>query len=56
MGLTVLIVIFIGGLIIGVPVAVTLGLSSLCYLLIAGIPLVAIPHKMYAGIDVFVLL
>lgn len=56
MGLTVLIVVFIGGLIIGVPVAVTLGLSSLCYLLIAGIPLVAIPQKMYAGIDVFVLL
>ncbi len=56
MGLTVLIVVFVAGLIIGVPVAVTLGLSSLCYLLIAGIPLVAIPQKMYAGIDVFVLL
>jgi C4-dicarboxylate transporter, DctM subunit len=39
-----------------VPVAITLGLSSICYLLAAGIPLVVIPQKMYAGIDVFVLL
>src|SRR5690606_32114932 len=38
------------------PVAVTLGLASMCYLLSAGMPLVVMPQKMYAGIDVFVLL
>jgi len=41
---------------IGVPVAVSLGLASLAYLLISEIPLVVIPQKLYAGIDVFVLL
>jgi C4-dicarboxylate transporter DctM subunit len=48
--------VFIGGLIIGVPVAVTLALSSLVYLLLSGIPLVVMPQKIYAGMDVFVLL
>jgi C4-dicarboxylate transporter, DctM subunit len=56
MALAILFLVFIGGLVMGVPVAVTLGLSSLCYLLLAGIPLVVIPQKMYAGMDVFVLL
>lgn len=56
MELAVLVGVFIAGLLIGIPVAVTLGLSSLCYLLVTGIPLVAMPQKMYAGIDVFVLL
>jgi tripartite ATP-independent transporter DctM subunit len=56
MALMLLILVFIGGLATGIPVAVTLGLSSLCYLFVAGIPLVVIPQKMYAGIDVFVLL
>ncbi|MEZ5476514.1 MAG: TRAP transporter large permease subunit [Thiolinea sp.] len=32
------------------------GLASVAYLLSAGIPLVVIPQKMYAGMDVFVLL
>ena len=40
----------------GVPVAVSLGLASLAYLLYAGIPIVVMPQKMYAGMDVFVLL
>ncbi|PTW51996.1 MULTISPECIES: TRAP transporter large permease [Rhodovulum] len=48
--------IFVGGLVVGIPVAVTLGLSSLGYLLLAGIPPVVMPQKMYAGMDVFVLL
>lgn len=48
--------VFIGGLILGIPVAVTLGLASLTYLLLAGIPPVVMPQKMYAGMDVFVLL
>lgn len=47
---------FVVGLILGIPVAVTLGLSSLAYLLLAGIPPVVMPQKMYAGMDVFVLL
>lgn len=56
MNLAILIGTFIGGLVMGLPVAVTLGVSSLCYLVAAGIPLVVMPQKMYAGIDVFVLL
>ncbi|MCX2721537.1 TRAP transporter large permease [Roseibium salinum] len=56
MNLAILIAVFVGGLIVGIPVAVTLGLASAAYLLAAGIPLVVMPQKMYAGIDVFVLL
>ena len=56
MDITVLFSVFIGGLILGIPVAVTLGLSSLAYLLLTGIPPVVMPQKMYAGMDVFVLL
>ncbi|ABG30712.1 TRAP transporter large permease [Roseobacter denitrificans] len=56
MGLTVLIAVFVIGLVVGIPVAITLGLSSLCYLLVTGIPVVVMPQKMYAGMDVFVLL
>ncbi|MGY9047132.1 C4-dicarboxylate ABC transporter permease [Puniceibacterium antarcticum] len=56
MELTLLLVTFVTGLVIGLPVAVTLGVSSMAYLLLAGIPLVTIPQKMYAGLDSFVLL
>jgi C4-dicarboxylate transporter, DctM subunit len=56
MGLAILIGVFVLGLVIGVPVAITLGLASLAYLLLEGIPLVSVPQKMYAGMDVFVLL
>ncbi|MDR7127171.1 TRAP transporter large permease [Pseudotabrizicola sp. 4114] len=56
MGLTLLLGTFVLGLAIGLPVAVTLGLSSMAYLLFADIPLVVIPQKMYAGMDSFVLL
>ncbi len=56
MDLTILLTVFVLGLVIGIPVAVTLGLSSLAYLLYAGIPPVVMPQKMYAGMDVFVLL
>ena len=41
---------------LGVPVAVSLGLASLAYILAEGLPLAVVPQKMYAGIDVFVLL
>jgi len=56
MGLSILLAVFVVGLIIGLPVAVTLGVSSLSYLLVMGIPAVVMPQKMYAGMDVFVLL
>ncbi len=56
MSLAILIGVFIGGLAVGIPVAITLGLSSIAYLLFSDIPLVVIPQKMYAGMDVFVLL
>ncbi len=56
MDVFVLIAVFVLGLMIGLPVAVTLGLSSLAYLVMADIPFVVMPQKMYAGMDVFVLL
>lgn len=56
MDVTILFTVFVAGLILGIPVAITLGLSSLAYLLYAGMPPVVMPQKMYAGMDVFVLL
>ena len=56
MDVTILFAVFVTGLVIGVPVAVTLGLASLAYILVSGLNPVAIPQKMYAGMDVFVLL
>ncbi|MBT2678779.1 TRAP transporter large permease [Bacillus sp. ISL-35] len=41
---------------LGVPVAFSLGLSSLFYLFMADIPLTIIPQKMFAGLNSFVLL
>ncbi|RMC36476.1 TRAP transporter large permease [Paracoccus alkanivorans] len=56
MSLAILGLTFVLGLVIGLPVAITLGLSSMAYLLWNGMPLVVIPQKMYAGMDSFVLL
>lgn len=56
MSLAILLGAFVVGLIIGVPVAVTLGLASMLYIFAEGMPLVVMPQKMYAGMDVFVLL
>ncbi|WP_375569000.1 TRAP transporter large permease [Ahrensia marina] len=56
MGLLVLVGFFVFGLVVGIPIAITLGLSSLAYLLVMDIPAVVMPQKMYAGMDVFVLL
>lgn len=56
MNLLALIAVFVAGLVLGIPVAITLGLASMAYLLLADIPLVVMPQKMYAGMDVFVLL
>lgn len=51
-----LILVFIAGLIFRFPIAFSLGLACLVYLMLAGFPLVVLPMKMYSGIDVFVLL
>lgn len=56
MAVAALFIVFLAGLFVGLPVAITLGVSSLAYLLLSGIPVVVMPQKMYAGIDVFVLL
>ncbi len=54
--IVVLIVVFLLCLFLRFPIAFSLGLACLAYLLVAGIPLIVLPMKMYAGIDVFVLL
>ena len=51
-----LFIVFFIALILGIPVAFSLGLASLVYILISDIPLIIIPQKMYAGLDSFVLL
>ena len=56
MSLFLLTVVFLLGLAIGVPVAITLGVASLAYILSSGIPLVVVPQKMFAGMDIYVLL
>ncbi|EON75263.1 TRAP-type C4-dicarboxylate transport system, large permease component [Lunatimonas lonarensis] len=43
-------------LVLGVPIAFTLGISAFVYILFSDLPLMVIPQKMYAGLDVFVLL
>ncbi|KKK34992.1 C4-dicarboxylate ABC transporter permease [Salinicoccus sediminis] len=40
----------------GVPIAFSLGLSALVYLLVAGVPVTVIPQTMFAGLDSFVML
>lgn len=51
-----LIGVFIVCLILRFPIAFSLGLACLVYVLLEGIPLIILPMKMYSGIDVFVLL
>ncbi|MDQ0338040.1 tripartite ATP-independent transporter DctM subunit [Caldalkalibacillus uzonensis] len=41
---------------LGVPIAFSLGISSILYLMLADIPLSIVPQKMFAGINSFVLL
>jgi C4-dicarboxylate transporter DctM subunit len=52
----ILFIVFLLLLLFGLPIAFALGLSSLIYILFSDLPLIVIPQKMYAGIDVFVLL
>ena len=56
MEVAVLFAVFLICLSVGVPVAISLGLSSLAYLLLTGIPIVVMSQKIFAGMDVFVLL
>ncbi len=50
------IAVFVVCLLFRLPIAFSLGLACLVYVLFKGIPLIILPMKMYAGIDVFVLL
>jgi C4-dicarboxylate transporter DctM subunit len=52
----ILFAVFLVSLLMGVPIAFSLGLSSFAYIFFSDIPLLIIPQKLYAGIDVFVLL
>lgn len=52
----ILIVVLILCLAFRFPIAFSLGISCLVYLLFKGIPLIILPAKMYSGIDVFILL
>ncbi len=51
-----LILLFVVCLIFRFPIAFSLGISCLVYLMVSGIPLTVIPMKMYSGMDVFVLM
>jgi C4-dicarboxylate transporter, DctM subunit len=51
-----LFVVFLMLLIVGFPIAFALGLASFVFILFSDLPLIVIPQKMYAGLDVFVLL
>ena len=52
----VLFIVFLVCLILRFPIAFSLGLACLIYVMIEGIPLIILPAKMYSGIDVFILL
>ena len=43
-------------LFVGVPIVFCLGIASLTYLTMVGIPLTIVPQRLYAGMDSFVLL
>ncbi|MCR9016865.1 TRAP transporter large permease [Aquiflexum gelatinilyticum] len=51
-----LFLIFLLLLVLGIPIAFALGLASFVYILFSDLPFIIIPQKMYAGLDVFVLL
>ncbi|ANG63178.1 C4-dicarboxylate ABC transporter permease [Marinobacterium aestuarii] len=56
MEVVLLFAIFFVLLLIGVPIAFCLGIASLVYLTLSGIPLTIVPQRLYAGMDTFVLL
>jgi C4-dicarboxylate transporter DctM subunit len=51
-----LIIVFAFCLILRFPIAYSIAISCLVYVVLKGIPLIILPMKMYSGIDVFVLL
>ncbi|MGL4676970.1 MAG: TRAP transporter large permease [Brevinema sp.] len=53
---TVLFISFLILLLLGVPVAFSLGLACLIFFLLEGIPIIAFAQKMYSGLDSFTLL
>jgi tripartite ATP-independent transporter DctM subunit len=52
----ILFIVFLLLLLLGIPIAFSLGLSAFVYILFSDLPLIVIPQKKYAGLDVFVLL
>ncbi|MDN5217094.1 TRAP transporter large permease [Fulvivirgaceae bacterium BMA12] len=54
--ISILILVFIICLLLRFPIAFSLGLACLAYVLAKGVPLIILPMKLYSGIDVFVLL
>lgn len=56
MGLLALFVVLSVCLVVGIPIAVSLGLASLSYIMISGLPDVVLIHNMINGIDSFPLL
>ncbi len=56
MEVIVLFSVFLVLLVLGMPIAFALGISSLSFLFLEGISLTIVPQRMYAGIDTFVLL
>lgn len=54
--IAIVLLIFLLGLLLRFPIAFSLGIACLAYIIGQGIPLIALPMKMYSGIDVFVLL
>ncbi|MCK0745530.1 TRAP transporter large permease [Chromohalobacter nigrandesensis] len=56
MEVAVLFCVFIVLLLVGIPIAFSLGIASLSYLLLSDISLTIVPQRMYGGIDTFVLL
>jgi C4-dicarboxylate transporter, DctM subunit len=56
MTVALLFIIFVILTFIGVPIAFSIGFSSLFYIIVSGMPLLIIPQKMFSGMDSFVLL
>ena len=54
--IAILFVVFAFCLCLRVPIAFSLGISCLAYIIFTDIPILVLPAKMYSGIDVFVLL
>jgi len=48
--------VFLLAMVLGFPIAISLGVASLSYLIFSDIPLIIIPQRLYSGIDIFVLL